>query len=375
MTHSGTICTRAATAPVTAVHAAAYTIPTDVPEADGTLSWNHTTLVVARVHCGDTAGTGWTYGHSTATAVITELLADLIVGLDAMDTGAAFDTMARALRNVGRSGIAGQALSAIDVALWDLKARLLDVPLHRLLGGVRDAVPVYGSGGFTTYDHRQLGTQLSAWVHALAIPRVKIKIGESWGTNTTRDISRIRQARAAIGDSAELFVDANGAYTAKQAVRVMRMVADADVTWLEEPVSSDDTAGLRAVRDAVEPDVAAGEYGYRLHDFAALCSAVDCLQADASRCGGVTGWQRVATLAAEHHLDVSAHCAPWLHAAVGAATTNLRHLEWFHDHARIETRYFDGAAVPVGGFLRPDDRRPGHGLTLRETDLSPYRVN
>ena len=359
---------------VTGLHAAAYTIATEAPEADGTLAWDHTTLIIARADCGQVTGTGWTYGHPACVDVITENLATHVVGRDALAVGAAFDAMAKAVRNIGRGGIAGQALSAVDVALWDLKARLLGTPLHRLVGAVRDAVPVYGSGGFTTYHHHQLRDQLTGWVRDLGIPRVKIKIGQSWGTCTARDVSRMHQARAVIGEGAELFVDANGAYTAKQAVRLMSTVAELNITWLEEPVSSDDLAGLRAVRDAVGADVAAGEYGYRLADFSALCSAVDCLQADASRCGGVTEWLRVAALAAAHHLDISAHCAPWLHAAIGAATPNLRHLEWFHDHARIETRYFEGATPPVNGVLRPDPASPGHGLAVRSTDLEPYRV-
>jgi L-alanine-DL-glutamate epimerase-like enolase superfamily enzyme len=362
------------TAVVTALNAAAYTIPTDGSEADGTLAWDHTTLVLARAECGGVTGTGWTYGHPACAAVVSGLLAAEVVGRDALGTGAIFDAMTKAVRNVGRSGIAGQALSAVDVALWDLKARLLGIPLHRLLGEVRDAVPVYGSGGFTTYDQDQLHHQLTAWVGDLGIPRVKIKIGESWGTCTARDVFRMQQARAAIGEDAELFVDANGAYTAKQAIRVMSRVAELGISWLEEPVSSDDVAGLRTVRDAVDADVAAGEYGHRLVDFVALCPVVDCLQADASRCGGITEWLRVAALAASQHLDVSTHCAPWLHAAVGASTPNLRHLEWFHDHARIEMRYFEGATPPIGGVLRPDSDSAGHGLAVRSRDLDPYRV-
>ncbi|GFG53591.1 mandelate racemase [Mycolicibacterium agri] len=361
-------------APVTGLNAAAYTIPTDGPEADGTLAWDHTTLVVAQAQCGDTVGTGWTYGHASCADVIIDLLTRHVLGADAMAIGAAHRAMTSALRNVGRTGIGAQALSAVDVALWDLKARLLETPLHLLLGSDHTEVPVYGSGGFTTYDHHRLRLQLESWVHGLGIPRVKIKIGEAWGTRTNRDMSRMRQARAAIGDTADLYVDVNGAYTAKQAIRVMHAVADIGVTWLEEPVSSDDPAGMKTVRDAVTADVTAGEYGWRLTDFIALCPVVDCLQADATRCGGLTEWRRVAALAAANGLQISAHCAPWLHAAIATATPNFRHLEWFYDHARIETRYFDGASLPVGGLLCLDPAAVGHGLTVRESDLAPYRV-
>jgi L-alanine-DL-glutamate epimerase-like enolase superfamily enzyme len=206
---------------------------------------------------------------------------------------------------------------------------------------------------------------------------VKIKIGESWGSRPERDLKRMGQAREAVGSDVELFVDANGGYVCKQAIRVMAAAADLDVRWFEEPVSSDDLAGLRLVRDAVRPDVTAGEYGYDLAYFARMCTAgaVDCLQADVSRCGGVTEWLRVAAVAAAHGLQISAHCAPHLHAAVAAATPNLCHLEWFHDHVRIEQMFFDGALDPSGGVLRPDPHAPGHGLTLRSAAAQVYRVD
>ena len=235
---------------------------------------------------------------------------------------------------------------------------------------------MYGSGGFTSYDDRQLREQLSGWVLEQRIPRVKIKIGQSWGAEAGRDLERIGQARAVIGADIELYVDANGGYGRKQAVRVMAAAADLDVRWLEEPVSSDDLEGLREVRDAVLADVTAGEYGYDLPYFRRMCAAgaVDCLQADVSRCGGITEWLRVAAVAASYGLEISGHCAPHLHAAAAAATANLRHLEWFHDHVRIESMFFDGALDPAGGVIRPDPDAPGLGLTLRTFDVERYRT-
>ena len=293
-----------------------------------------------------------------------------------MDTGSAFEAMVRAVRNDGRPGAAGYAISAVDVALWDLKARLLGVSLPRLLGAVRAEVPVYGSGGFTTYSEQQLHDQLSGWVLEQRIPRVKIKVGESWGTAAGRDLERMAQARKVIGEQTELFVDANGGYSRKQAIRVMAAAADLDVRWLEEPVSSDDLDGLREVRDAVKADVTAGEYGYDLAYFRRMCAAgaVDCLQADVSRCGGITEWLRAAAVAASHGLQVSGHCAPHLHAAAATAVPNLRHLEWFHDHVRIENMFFDGTLDPAGGTIRPDPDAPGLGLTLRTSDAERYRT-
>ncbi|MFF7590418.1 enolase C-terminal domain-like protein [Kitasatospora purpeofusca] len=347
--------------------------PTDAPEADGTAAWTSTTMILVQAHSGSTRGYGWTYGAAACADVITGLLAEHVIGRAAFDVPAANEAMHRALRNAGRPGIGGYALSAVDIALWDLKARLLELPLADLLGRARDTVPVYGSGGFTTYDDRQLETQLRGWTEQQAIPRVKIKIGEDWGTRADRDLARIGQARTIIGPDAELYVDANGAYTAKQAIRLAHRFEEHDVRWFEEPVSSDDLTGLAQVRSATSTEVAAGEYGFTLPYFAAMTPAVDCLQADATRCGGLTVWLRTAALAQAHGLDLSGHCAPHVHAHAAAALSNLRHLEWFHDHVRIENTLFDGTLDPAGGELGPGhDGAPGLGLTLREDVLERH---
>ncbi len=363
-------------AAVESVSAAAYTFPTDAPEADGTLSWDSTTMTVVEARAGELTGVGWTYGAPAVADLVTDKLADVVTRRSALDVAGCFEAMVHEIRNIGRSGVGGQALSAVDSALWDLKARILGLPLARLLGAVRDAVPVYGSGGFTTYDDDRLHDQLTRWTKELGIPRVKIKIGESNGCRTDRDLARMASARDVIGDAVDLYVDANGAYGRKQAVRVMRAAKDLAVTWFEEPVSSDDLDGLRAVRDAVDADVAAGEYGYDLYYFRRMCEAraVDCLQVDASRCGGVTEWLRAAAVTAAHGLTVSGHCAPYLHAHAAAAIPNFRHLEWFHDHVRIEQMCFDGAADPIGGQLFVDPTACGNGLRFRADAVEQYRV-
>ena len=360
---------------MTALDAAVYVIPTDAPEADGTLAWDKTTMVLVTARAGGELGIGWSYTAAAAATVVDELLATAVTGRDAFDVAGAAEAMARQVRNVGRPGIAAMAISAVDIALWDLKARLLGVALSGLLGRARDAVPVYGSGGFTSYPDERTRDQLSGWVDKQRIPRVKIKIGESWGGGERRDLARVRLAREVIGPDAELYVDANGGYTAGQAVRVAAGLDACGVTWFEEPVSSQDLAGLAAIRRQVRPDVAAGEYSWSLADSAALVTAgaVDCLQLDVTRCGGITEFLRGAALAAAHNLQVSGHCAPNLHAHVAAAVPNLRHLEYFHDHQRIERMLFDGTLDPHGGTMRPDPDRPGHGMTMRDADAEPFR--
>lgn len=355
-----------------ALTASAYTIPTDAPEGDGTLTWTSTTLVLVQAGAEGLTGIGWTYGPAETAQVVTGMLAGVVTDLDADDIPAAWTAMQRRLRNAGRPGIGGLALSAADNALWDLKARRHGLSLARLLGTICPAVPVYGSGGFTTYDADRQHAQLSGWIHEQGIPRAKIKIGESWGADVDRDLARMAAARKTIGD-AELFVDANGGYQRKQAVRVMQAAADLDVRWYEEPVSSDDLQGLGQVRDAVRPDVAAGEYGWDLVYFERMAPYVDCLQIDVTRCGGITEFQRAAAVAAAHGLEVSGHCAPHQHLAVAAATPNLRHLEWFHDHVRIERMLFDGAVAADGGTAAVNRDAPGNGLTFRHGDAEQWR--
>jgi L-alanine-DL-glutamate epimerase-like enolase superfamily enzyme len=360
---------------VTAVTAACYRIPTSSPESDGTLSWDSTTMITVTASAQGQAGTGWTYGSAAVRSVVADTLAPLVVGHAVMDVAGAAQAMNRAVRNMGREGIASMAISAVDCALWDLKARLLGLPLVTLLGQALDEVPVYGSGGFITYGDAETKQQLTDWVERDRIPRVKIKIGESWGANEARDIQRVALAREIIGPATELYVDANGGYRTGQARRVAGRLSEYGVTWFEEPVSSQDLTGLALLRRTVSQDVAAGEYSWTLADSARLidAGAVDCLQLDATRCGGITGFRQGAALAAAHNLPVSAHCAPNAHAHVAAATPNLRHVEYFHDHQRIEQMLFDGALDPADGAMRPDLSEPGLGLEFRADMAEQYR--
>ncbi|MEU7722960.1 enolase C-terminal domain-like protein [Streptomyces tibetensis] len=356
---------------------AVYTVPTDAPEADGTLSWDSTTLVLAAVRSGRVTGTGYTYAPAAAARVVGDLLGGVVVGCPVFDVPRLNEAMHRAVRNAGLPGVAAQAIAAVDIALWDCKARLLDLPLVDLLGAARPDVPVYGSGGFTTYDAARQDRQLRGWTEEEGIPRVKIKIGESWGRREEHDLRRVAEARASVGDATALFVDANGAYDAKQAVRVAGALADQGVTWFEEPVSSDHPGTLARIRDQVTVEVAAGEYGYTLPYFEHMLAAgaVDCLQADITRCGGITVWLRAAALAQGRGLEISGHCAPHAHAHAAAAVPNLRHLEWFHDHVRIERILFDGILDPRGGSVTPGGGvEPGLGLTLNTERAERYRV-
>jgi L-alanine-DL-glutamate epimerase-like enolase superfamily enzyme len=361
------------TAPIEQVEVSVYTIPTDVPEADGTYAWDSTTLVLVEPTANGVCGLGYTYADEATGRLIKDTLAPVVHGRDVMDVPGCWAAMVHAIRNLGRPGISSMAISAVDVALWDLKARLLEVSLVTLLGAAHDAVPVYGSGGFTSYSIDQLQAQLRGWV-ADGIPRVKMKIG----AHPADDLDRVRAAREAIGPDAELYVDANGAYSRKHALAQAEAFREHGIVWFEEPVPADDLEGLRLLRDRAPAgmDIAAGEYGYDLRYFRRMleAGAVDVLQADASRCAGITGFLRVGPLTESRGMNLSAHCAPSLHVPACCATQHLHPMEYFHDHVRIEHMLFEGALTPVDGMLRPDRSRPGLGLEFKHTDAAHYAV-
>jgi L-alanine-DL-glutamate epimerase-like enolase superfamily enzyme len=349
--------------PIERVSTAVYSFPTPEPEADGTLSWTATTAVTVTLEAAGRTGLGWTYSSPAAAEVVNHHLAAVVHDHNALDIPAGWEAMRRACRNLGTKGLVMQAISAVDIAWWDLKARIFGVALTDLFGRCRTDVPIYGSGGFTTLTAVQLDEQL-AWWRSVGAGSVKIKIGEARGAHIERDLDRVCQVRDSVGAHIGVMVDANGAYTLAQARRVGCALDAMDVEWFEEPVSSDDLVGLGRLRDELSCDVAAGEYAADLYEIRDLLPAVDCLQIDVTRCGGYTGWLRAAALADAHNLEVSGHCAPALHAPVAAAVPNLRHVEWFVDHARLEPELVDGCPDVHDGALHPDRERPGHGMSI-----------
>jgi L-alanine-DL-glutamate epimerase-like enolase superfamily enzyme len=360
--------------PIEHVEVSAYKIATDAPESDGTYQWDSTTIVVVEATAGGVRSLGYSYADGATAHLVQELLAATVTGLDALSVPTAWTRMVEAVRNLGHPGIAAMAISAVDNSLWDLKARLLGQSLASLLGRARDGVPVYGSGGFTSYSRQQLQDQLGGWARE-GFGRVKMKIGR----DPDHDLERVRWAREAIGPDTELFVDANGAYHLAQALWFAeRFAHDYGVSWFEEPRPSDDLAGLRWLRDRAPGglQIAAGEYGYELLYFRRMldAGAVHVQQADATRCSGISGFLAVGALCQAHLLPMSAHCAPTLHMHACCALPAVVNLEYFHDHARIEHMLFDGASTPVKGILYPDLSRPGLGLELKRQDAERWRI-
>ncbi len=359
--------------PVDTTSVMAFTVPTTAPQSDGTLEWDATTIIVVEVTAGPVIGLGYSYAAPAAANVVRDTLARAIRGADPMATGAAWAAMVHAIRNQGRPGVVGSAISAVDVALWDLKTKLLNCSIADAVGCCHATVPAYGSGGFTSLDDHELAEQLGQWADR-GLRAVKMKVGR----DPAADPHRVAVAREAVGQEVELFVDANGAYGRKQALELAQAFGDLGVVWFEEPVSSDDLAGLRLVRDRAPAgmDVTAGEYGYDLPYFHRMLAAgaVDCLQADVTRCGGITPFLRVGAVVDAQCLDLSAHCAPQVSSHACAGLWHLRHIEYFADHVRIEAMLFDGVLEPVDGALHPDRGRPGLGIELKRADAERYRV-
>lgn len=358
---------------ISSVKTSVYRVPTDHPESDGTIDWNATTVVLVTVSANGLTGIGFSYGHEAAGAVIQNLFAPLLKKADSMSIPLLWEKMVEASRNIGIEGITATAIAAVDIALWDLKAKILKVPLCTLWGKARDSVPIYGSGGFTSYSSKQLIQQFENWKKK-GIKKFKMKVGR----NPDVDVQRVKTARKAIGLSSELFVDANGGYSRKQALEFAERFKEFDVSWFEEPVNAEDLQGLHLLcnRAPAGMDIAAGEYGYDFLYFRKMleAQAVDILQADATRCCGFTGFFQACQLSRAFHIPLSSHTAPSIHLHPCLSHDFVCHMEYFHDHARIEEMFFDGLPALKNGCLYPHLDRLGHGLELKKSSAKKYLI-
>lgn len=355
------------------VHIAAFKIPTATSESDGTLTWNNTTLIIVEIEAGGKTGIGYTYADASAAYMIEYSLKNLIIGKNIFDVSGINNFLIQQIRNNGNCGIAMMAVSAIDSALWDLKAKILEQPLCNVLGKARNKILIYGSGGFTNYSNEQLASQFNNWEDQ-GIEYLKMKIGRE----PQKDIQRIKAAKNAIDKNTKLFVDANGAYTTRQAIEKANEFVECDVSWFEEPVPSDDLEGLHFIRQHVpsEINIAAGEYGYNLPYFKQMLSskAVDVLQADATRCGGISGFLKAGQLAEAFQIPFSSHCAPALHLHAALSLPSFYIAEYFFDHVRIESMLFHGVSPPAKGYLEPDLSRPGLGIEFKYQDAEKFKI-
>jgi L-alanine-DL-glutamate epimerase-like enolase superfamily enzyme len=312
-------------------------------------------------------GIGVTYhevGGEATKSLIDEAIAPRLIGRDPFDTEVLWNEFFGYLRGVGRKGLAFGALSAVDIALWDIKGKALGMPLYKLFGGGRTAVPVYASGGWTSYSDEKLVEEVQGMLDR-GFSTVKVKVGVEGGTNPNRDLARVRKLREAIGPDVRLLLDANNCWDAATAARFANRVAEYDPFLLEEPVFADDIPGLARFKRSTDIPLGTGEHEYTrfgVRDLL-LADAVDVVQADGARVGGFTEMLKIAALTQAWNVPFAPHAMENIHLHLLAAIPNGLFLERLLLFEDVTARVFADAPVPIDGHLHVPDL-PGLGLAL-----------
>lgn len=312
-------------------------------------------------------GIGVTYhevGGEATRELIVRNMAPRLLGRDPLQTEALWWEFFHYLRGVGRKGLMYCALSAIDNALWDLKGKIFDVPLYRLLGGNKTSVPVYASGGWTSYDDDRLVEEMCE-IAKCGYKALKFKVGVEGGQNINRDVVRVRKVREAIGPDIKILVDANNCFEAATAVQLANRIRDYDITLFEEPVFADDIPGLSRFRRGTDIPLATGEHEYTKFGVRDLLlnEAADIVQADGARAGGYTEMLKIAALTQTWNVKFAPHAMEHTHLHLMAAIPNgfmLERLLMFED---LTHHVFKNAARPHNGMMAVPEM-PGMGLVL-----------
>ncbi len=326
----------------------------------------------------DEGASGFSYlsGPRAVRALIHDDISDALIGHDPFNIEALWQDMFWRVRGYGRKGLAFQAISGLDVALWDLKAKALDVPLYRLLGPAHESVPTYGSGGWTHFSIEELVAEQVGYVEA-GFRRVKMKVGKDFGMDERGDMARLEAVRKAVGDDVEIYIDANNGYYAKQAIRMSKQFEDYGAAWFEEPVLADDIQGLAAISRATTIPVATGEHEYTKYGFKDLISqgGADIVQPDIGRVGGVTEWMKVAHLADAFNLPVAPHAYGVLHLHCAMATPNIKAVEITGPEMERWPVLFEDVPPVIDGQWKPFADRPGLGLAPRSDTMRELAVD
>jgi len=318
--------------------------------------------------------TGITYsevgGNATKLLIEKEFI-NLLIGKDPFQTEFIWDEINQHMRGIGRKGFTYLALSVIDIALWDLKAKSVGLPLYKLLGGHKK-VPIYGSGGWTSYSDKELVDAMMSMVNS-GYKTVKMKIGVNAGLSPDEDIKRVKLVREKVGNDIGLLVDANNAYTSSVAIYVARNISDCNIYLFEEPVIADDIEGLARVRVAIDIPVATGEHEYTKYGARDLLinKAADILQFDATKCGGFTEWTKMAILVQAWNLMIAPHAMEYVHMHLLSSIKNGLILEKLIMFEPLDDLVFINPPKPVNGFLKIPEE-PGLGLKLNMKNIKKY---
>ncbi|WP_313693012.1 mandelate racemase/muconate lactonizing enzyme family protein [Halorarum halobium] len=365
---------------VAEVESFAVSIPLAEPVSFATRTVEERDHAVTYVRTDDgVEGLGYTLGYGGAGLVadaVTDVLAPIVEGEDPRDTERLWREMFDGTVQIGRKGVMLRAIATVDVALWDVAAKAAGVPLYKYLGAYRDSVPAYASGGYYREGKglEGLREEMGRYVER-GHDAVKMKVGR---LSPAEEAERVAAVRETIGDERVLMVDANGAWKSKpEALRTCRAIAEYDPYFVEEPVMPDGVSLMAEVNDALEYSVAAGELEFSRYGFAELLreGAVDVVQPDATVCGGITEWLKVANTAASYDVPVAPHYNWDLHAHLVAASENGTWVEYFHRDSDVKV-FDDVIEEPLtpedGEIALPD--RPGHGIELDRDALAAFEV-
>jgi len=323
----------------------------------------------------DIEGLGMTYASPGVIDVIENSLKQELVGKDPLDIEQLWNSMYWKVRGYGRKGIAFCAISAIDIGLWDLKGKYVNLPLYKLLGAYTDSVPVYGSGGWTNFSERELIEEMTGYV-ADGIPRIKMKVGKDFGLSEREDIERVAAVRKAVGDDVSIYIDANNGYYRKQAIYMAKEFEQFQIGWLEEPLIPDDIDGMADISRATSIPIATGEHEYTKYGFRDLIGrgGVDIVQPDIGRVGGVTEWMKVAHLAHSFNLPVAPHALQLAHLHVACATPNLKVVEYMNVSLEGDELWYIDFPKQKNGYWSPYPDKPGLGLELDHYSVVKYQI-
>jgi L-alanine-DL-glutamate epimerase-like enolase superfamily enzyme len=351
-----------------------YRIPLPIPLSDSTHGEMTTfDLITVRIRDVDgLEGVGYTYTASASAAgiqaVISEAYKPLLQGKETDRIEQHWQDMWWSVHYSGRGGMVVFAISAVDIALWELKAKKAGVPLWRLLGGHDSKVRAYAGGIDLYFPIEQLLDQTQDNLDK-GFRAIKMKVGRD---RLSEDVARVGKMRKMLGDDFPLMVDANMRWSPEVAIRASRAFAEHDVFWLEEPTIPDDYTGHgRIARDGPVP-IAAGENLRTVHEFQHLIAAggVAFPEPDVSNCGGITGWMKIAHLAEANNLPVTSHGVHDLHVHLLAAVPNKSYLEV---HGFGLEKYIAEPLTIVEGFATAPER-PGHGVEFDWDGMDGFRL-